>query len=214
MIVGIVGYIGSGKGEISKILKETHGFEIESMASPVKDIVSILFNWDRLMLEGATKESREWREKNDPWWSEKLNCEFSPRSALQKVGTEMGRNFFHEDIWINHLLRRTDPNKNYVISDIRFPNEINMIRENGGKVFRVIRGEEPEWYDIAFVENTLEPGMRWILEDRNELMQQLYPNVHHSEWAWIGCEMDDIIENNGSLEDLQKNVKEMLSKHL
>ena len=200
MLVGFVGFIGSGKGTVADILTRKYGFIKESFANSVKDAIAPVFGWDRKMLEGDTMESREWRETPDPWWSHKFGKPFSPRLALQLMGTEAGRNVFHRDVWVLSLLRRTDPAKNYVIADVRFPNEIDLIRSEGGKVIRVKRGPEPEWYSTAEAYN----GMtNW---DGSMQQMKAYPNVHYSEWAWIGKAFDDEITNSTTLEDLEKKV--------
>jgi len=204
MLLGLVGFIGSGKGTVADILVRDHGFIKESFANAVKDAVAPIFGWNREMLEGNTLNSREWRETSDPWWSEKLGRPFSPRLALQLMGTESGRNVFHTDIWILSLLRRIDPKQNYVIADVRFPNEIDAIHENGGKVVRVRRGEEPEWYEIAEAYNLT---TKW---DGSIQKMQHYPDVHFSEWAWIGKTLDFQINNNTTLDDLKHLVVELL----
>ena len=63
MIIGLSGNIGSGKDTIANYLVDKYNFRKVSFASKLKDIVSILYDWDRIMLEGNTPESREWREK-------------------------------------------------------------------------------------------------------------------------------------------------------
>ena len=68
MIVGLVGFIGAGKGTVADILVEKHGFIKESFANSVKDSVSVIFGWDRSSLEGDTPESRRWREQPDEFW--------------------------------------------------------------------------------------------------------------------------------------------------
>ena len=73
MIIGVCGFIGSGKDTIADYLVNFHGFRRESFASTLKDAVSQVFGWDRTMLEGRTKQAREWREQVDPWWAERLN---------------------------------------------------------------------------------------------------------------------------------------------
>jgi hypothetical protein len=210
MIVGLVGSIGNGKGATADILVKK-GFIKESFANSVKDAVSVIFGWDRSLLEGDTAQSRAWREQPDAWWSEKLGREMSPRYALQLMGTEAGRDVFHPDLWILALQKRCSINKNYVIADVRFPNEIKSIRENGGKVFRVKRGEDPIWYQTAFKENTTDEYDQWMLEDKNELMSQKYPEIHFSEWAWVGSEIDGTIFNDGTLEDLEVSIDNILS---
>jgi hypothetical protein len=205
-IIGLVGFINSGKGTVADILVNNHSFIKESFANSVKDAVSVIFGWDRNLLEGDTIQSREWREQPDSWWSNKMGKPFSPRYALQLMGTEAGRDVFHTDLWIYSVERRINPNKNYVLADTRFPNEVKMIRDLGGKIIHVKRGPDPEWYQTALIENTTHEDDQWILEDHNNLMHQKYPNVHFSEWAWIGQEIDLVIENNGTLEDLHNKI--------
>ena len=67
MIIGVCGFIGSGKDTIADYLTNFHGFRRESFANSLKDAVSMVFGWDRTMLEGRTKQAREWREQVDPW---------------------------------------------------------------------------------------------------------------------------------------------------
>jgi hypothetical protein len=193
MIIGLVGFIGSGKGSVADLLVERHGYNKESFAGSVKDAVSTIFGWDRSLLEGDTIKSRAWREEPDAWWSKRMGKEFSPRLALQLMGTEAGRDIFHTDLWIYSVERRINPDKNYVIADVRFPNEIKMIQDLGGKIVRVTRGQKPEWYDTALETNSKQDYYG---------MAAKYPEVHYSEWAWIGCDNDTTISNNGSLEDL------------
>jgi hypothetical protein len=208
MIVGLVGFIGAGKGSIADILVERHGFVKESFANSLKDACSIIFGWDRELLEGSTLESRTWRETPDPWWSAKLGKPFSPRLALQLMGTEAGRQVFHPDLWVHTVMRRCEnnPTHNYAIADVRFPNEIKAIKASGGKVVRVRRGPDPLWYDCAFKQNKTHLDDLWLLEDSNELMEQKFPDIHHSEWAWIGSDYDVTFDNSCPLEELSKRV--------
>lgn len=200
MIIGLVGFIGSGKGTVANILTQQHGFIKESFAGAVKDAVAPIFGWDRQMLEGDTPESRHWRETPDTWWSNALGREFSPRLALQLMGTESGRNVFHRDVWVLSFIRRTDPAKHYVLADVRFPNEIDLIRGTGGKVVRVKRGPDPDWYNMAEAYNVT---TQW---DGSMQTMKMYPNVHYSEWAWIGKAFDAEISNSDTLETLEKRV--------
>ena len=206
MIIGLVGFIGSGKGTVADILTRKHGFVKESFANAVKDACAPIFGWDRKALEGDTPESREWRETPDAWWSEKMGKPFSPRYALQLMGTEAGRNVFHTDVWVLSMLRRIDPAKNYVLADVRFPNEIDLIRSHGGKVIRVKRGSEPEWYATAEAYNVT---TNW---DGSMQRMKMYPDVHYSEWAWIGKSFDEEISNSTTLEDLEKKVARLMGR--
>lgn len=200
MIIGLVGFIGSGKGTVGNILTEK-GFIADSFAKPLKDACSSIFGWPRDMLEGDTDQSRAWREKKDEFWSKQFGYDFSPRLALQLMGTEAGRNVFHEDVWVISLLNRSK-GKNVVVTDVRFQNEIDHIQNNNGIVVRVIRGEEPEWYRPLYEMDTF--------SQRQAYMQRF--GIHQSEWDWVGSAFDHIIYNDGNIDDLGKSVDKMLQK--
>ena len=155
MIIGICGFIGSGKDTVADYLVNFHEFRRESFASTLKDAVSAVFGWDRTMLEGRTKEAREWREQVDPWWAERLAMPtLTPRWVLQYWGTEVCRKAFHDDIWIASLENKIRNSRDHVvISDCRFPNEIQAIKDAGGTIVWVQRGALPEWYDLAVESN-------------------------------------------------------------
>ena len=204
MIIGVVGFIGSGKGTAADILVNKHNFHKLSFADTVKDATAAIFGWPRHLLEGDTDESREWREAKDEWWSEKFGYDFSPRLALQMMGTEAGRDVFHPELWIHSLERKMEMYPNVVIADVRFPNEIDFIQSKGGFVVRVKRGPDPEWYDTALSDNKngLEPSV--------SQMSLYHPSIHYSEWAWIGSIMDYQLDNVGALSMLEADIVHML----
>ena len=208
MIIGVCGFIGSGKDTVADYLVNLHHFRRESFANTLKDAVSAVFGWDRTMLEGRTKQAREWREQQDNWWTNRLGMVITPRWVLQNWGTEVCRNGFHDDIWIasleNKLRNSTD---DVVISDCRFPNEIQAIKQSGGIVVRVVRGPEPEWYDAAVSINRGPNGnSTWALSGRR--LEQL--GVHASETAWVGTKFDVVLDNNSTLDDLYQQVKRLV----
>jgi hypothetical protein len=199
MLIGVVGFIGSGKGTVGDLL-EQKGFVKDSFAKPLKDACSAIFGWPRELLEGDTEVSRKWREEHDSFWSEKFGYTFTPRLALQLMGTEAGRNVFHQDIWVVSLLNRAK-GKNVVVTDVRFKNEINYIQQNGGIIVRVKRGEEPEWYKLA--EDAAAGFSSAIMGIKDK-------GIHQSEWDWIGSDFNYTIENEGSLEDLGNQIDGLL----
>jgi hypothetical protein len=199
MIIGICGFIGSGKDTIADYLTNFHGFRRESFANSLKDAVAQVFGWDRTMLEGRTKQAREWREQVDPWWAERLNMpHLTPRWVLQYWGTEVCRKGFHDDIWIASLENKLRNSKdNIVISDCRFPNEIKSIKAAGGLIVCVERGILPHWYDIAIQANRgVESAAKWLKEE----------NIHASETSWVGTTFDHKFNNNGSIDSLYSQV--------
>jgi hypothetical protein len=203
MIVGLLGFIGSGKGTAGDILKDM-GFTPISFAKGVKDVTAEMFGWPRHLLEGDTQHSRVWREIPDAFWSNEFGKDFTPREALQLMGTEVGRNVFHEDFWVIKLKNyiQNAPQQNYVITDVRFQNEINFLNEEGAVLIEIKRGISPHWYDIAAKAN------RGDIKAEKFMLEQI--KMHESEWRWIGGTIDHTIENDGSLEDLKKNLTKCL----
>jgi hypothetical protein len=206
MIIGLVGFIGAGKGTVGELLR-LHGYKQASFAGALKDTASVLFGWDRALLEGDTVESRVFREEKDEFWSSRFGYDFSPRQALQLLGTEAGRDVFHKDVWIYALENRIKKLPKVVITDTRFPNEIEFIRSKGGVIVEVKRGDRPEWYDTALLTNTTERDSYLY-----NPMSKKYPGIHISEWAWIGQKIDYTIENDGSLSDLKRMVFNVLTE--
>ncbi len=203
MIVGICGFIGSGKDTIADYLVNFHEFRRESFASTLKDAVASVFGWDRTLLEGRTKEAREWREQVDPWWAERLDMPtLTPRWVLQYWGTEVCRKAFHDDIWIASLENKLRNSKdNVVISDCRFPNEISSIKRAGGQIVWVQRGELPEWYEIAVDANR---GSNVALNELKRL------KIHASETAWVGTKFDAVIDNNSTIDALYAQAQTLV----
>jgi len=204
MIIGICGFIGSGKDTIADYLMNVRQFRRVSFAGTLKDAVGAVFGWDRELLEGRTQESRAWREQRDEWWSLRLGREITPRQVLQQWGTEVCRQGYHDEIWVASLENRLRNSQNdVVITDCRFPNEIRAIGCAGGQVIRVRRGPEPEWYDLAVAANS----------GSYVAKQQLAGyNVHASEIAWVGTVFNAVIDNNGGFDSTFEQVESVVLK--
>jgi len=202
MIIGICGFIGSGKDTAADYLVNFHEFKRESFAATLKDAVAHVFGWDRDMLEGRTKESREWRETEDAWWTNRLRMPITPRWILQYWGTDVLRQYFHDDIWIASLENKLRTAKdNIVISDCRFPNEIRGLKQQGGRIAWIQRGITPHWYDIAAQANKGSANAQnWLVEQK----------IHASEYSWAGTDFDVTIDNNKSIEHLYNQLKSLV----
>ena len=190
MIIGLCGSQGSGKDTVANILVSEYGFIKLTFASTLKDIVAILFSWQRDLLEGLTEESRLWRETTDDFWSEKLSIpSFTPRKALQMIGTDLFRIHFNNDIWTNivenkiGVMLKNNPKTNIVISDCRFTNEFNLIKQ---------------FTDSHII---------MILREKNISTNKIY---HSSETEWVNYNFDTILQNDNSIDELKSNLKSLL----
>jgi hypothetical protein len=209
MILGVTGLIGSGKDTVADYLCTFHGFKRVSFAASLKDAVSAVFGWDRELLEGSTKTSREWREQTDIWWSTRLQMDITPRWVLQYWGTEVLLNNFHKDIWVASVENKLRQSKdNIVITDCRFINEVNAIKNAGGTTMRVVRGKQPEWYDAAVSYNKGEIGnMTWSISKAK--LDKL--RVHASEYSSVGLDYDHYVDNNGTIDELHTSIKSIIN---
>lgn len=198
MIIGLCGLIGSGKGTVADILVDEHKFEKISFADKLKDAVSVLFDWDRQMLEGETSESRFWREQEDTFWTKETGRKITPRLVLQEFGTDCMRNGFYDGVWVSFVRKRIieNPDINFVIPDVRFTNEAEIIKGLDGKVWCVKRGPDPLWFR-QYVDLDIEPT-----------------DVHSSEWRWAKVAFDHNIYNEGTIEDLKSQVQGRLASTL
>lgn len=198
-VVILSGRIGCGKDTAADYLVKRHHFVKMSFAESLKDVCCAIFGWDRTLMEGSTPDSREWREMVDTWWAERLGIpQFTPRWAMQHIGTDTMRNHFHDDIWIASLQRKiTNVTKNIVITDCRFPNEMAAIQKVGGVTVQINRGAYPEWLELA----------------RTDLVKfkELYPEVHPSEYSSVNLDFDYYIDNNGNYDELHAQIRSIIS---
>lgn len=127
-VIGIHGPLNGGKDTVCNLLKELRpgSFEQYAFARPLKEAGMILFGWTMEHFE-----DRILKEQVDPFWG------FSPRKAMQLLGTEYGRNMLREDIWIQRAARQVELNKakglKTIITDVRFENEAEWVRSLGDK---------------------------------------------------------------------------------
>ncbi len=192
MIIGLSGIQGAGKDTVGEILINEYGFVKLSFGSALKDVIAILFGWDRDMLEGATEESRVWRETVNGCWAEKTGIpDFTPRKALQYIGTDLLRNQLCKDIWAYVVeskitgLINLNPKVNIVVTDCRFTNEFAILKK----------------FDLA----------RIVKIERDNLNSSNIP-THSSESEWTDYPFDVILPNNGSIEELRENIKNLIIK--
>jgi hypothetical protein len=184
MIISITGKIGSGKDTIADIIMQYtpyHDWEIKKFAGKLKDIAEILSGVPKINFE-----DQEFKKQDmGPNWG------MTYRDLLQRLGTEAMRNGLHENVWVNALfadyhfnIEEDEQMPNWLITDCRFPNELEAVKAHKGITIKVIRDSD----------NTV-------------------GTTHASETALDDyTEWDYIVDNNGSIEDLKTQVFSILEK--
>lgn len=197
VIFTISGYIGSGKDTCANYLVEHHGFHKIAFADALKDVVATAFGWERSMLEGDTKASREARNVVDERWSKALSIpNFTPRKALQFIGTNIFKTHVSSSFWIEKLRMRLE-NCGYeriIVTDCRYHDEFDALVSLGAQSINVIRGEPPEYSKFSSIRNPLVKPLA------NLIMKTRYNHIHTSEWMWNDLVFDHTVDNNGSME--------------
>lgn len=126
-IIALTGFIGAGKTEVAKILVRDYGYERVRFAGPLKAMLRAL---------GCTEAEVDGDQKEVP---SDLLCGITPRTAMQTLGTEWGRNCIHPGLWVNAWKHSIAGKAKVVVDDCRFPNEAEAVRELGGAIWRVER---------------------------------------------------------------------------
>lgn len=203
-VIGLSGFAGAGKSTVAEYLVRQHGFERLSFAAAVKDVTAAAFAWDRPRLEGNTPQDRAWREEPDPFWSERMGKSFTPRYALQYIGTDVFRSHVLQSIWADLVIakiRRLGPAANVVIDDVRFVNERTTLAKEGA-VFLLLR--RPEF--ATPLHEQLWKTARGGASIRDLMNGQA---LHPSEWDWL-CDTtvahDAELLNHGSYDELYAAV--------
>ena len=134
-ILALWGYAGSGKDEVAKFLVKHHGFErvavadqIKAMALEINPVIGVNGFGRVQHLAGLVHEFGWDAAKQVP----------EVRQLLQNLGVA-ARRHLHHDIWVDVAMRQVDNLTRSVITDCRFMNEVEAVRDRGGFVVRVVR---------------------------------------------------------------------------
>lgn len=128
IIIGVAGPARSGKNEIAKYLQKYHAFHEDSFAAPIREACI------RILGLSGLDELDEVKQTPHVLLGGK-----TPREFMQVMGTEFGRQMIWDDIWVQSCIQRCEKFQRVVISDVRFDNEAEAIREKGGFIIRVDR---------------------------------------------------------------------------
>lgn len=127
ILIGMSGAIGSGKSTLGRMVAGILELETYGFADPLKAAVNGIFGWDDRHANGELKEVV------DPFWL------VTPRRAYQTLGTDWGREMMREDIWLRRAEMVLNTKSGLVITDVRFPNEAEWVRAQGGLIVHVRR---------------------------------------------------------------------------
>jgi len=186
-LIGLRGFAGSGKDSVGKYLIDNYQFKKIAFADPLKEVCSIISGWPLPLLNGDTKEFRDQRETLiHPIYGK------TPRQLLQFVGTDLFRKHLDPNIWINIIDNRINQysNEGYnriVITDVRFPNEANLIQKHGGYIITVTR-------------------------QNNDINITTEAASHESEQSFP-IQSEIILQNDKSLNDLYCSIQDLINSN-
>lgn len=137
MLIAICGHKFSGKSTVARLLAKVTGYEIKSFADKLKDITCVLSGCTREQLEDYDfKETQLVPDYLQPYCGNAEKPTF--RAFLQRFGSDVMRNI-NNNIWIDCTLAECKGNT--IISDVRFPNEADAIKEHGGIIIKIVRDD-------------------------------------------------------------------------
>jgi hypothetical protein len=177
MIIGLTGYARSGKDTLAGMLIGLHGYDNRAFAAPIR---KLLYETNPIISCGHTGYLKDLVDRVG--WEE-AKTETPVRRLLQDLGVG-ARKTFGEDFWIKQALQGVNPEDKFVITDVRFPNEADAIKDLGGQIWRVKR-----------------IGVEAV-------------NTHVSESAMDSYQVDQIFINNGSMEDLSALLRVRMNQFL
>lgn len=205
-LIGIGGKLASGKDTVADFLVESRGWLKLNMSGPLHDAALVLNPWIQVTLSDSIHFEKKHSDHVQPgfYTYAQLTDDFGYTTAkeigeyrafLQRLGTEVGRDMFDKNLWVNiaskHISQFRQQGYDVVITGIRFPNEFEMIRNN-----RDIDGNG-------------EPGLLlWV--ERPYLVADASTGGHASEQL-TSEGFEKILVNDGTLEDLYNNTDALLA---
>ena len=202
MLIGVGGKAGAGKDTIGDHLVAKYGFKKIALADPIKRLVKDVF-----VLSDEEVYDREKREQPMEKWGGR-----SVRQLLQYIGTELFRENVDEEIWVKSLWFRVenDPNFNYVVTDVRFPNELEYLSKSAGKDFVFIKVER-EGCDGQV--GIVQPERSSFKKFLDYLCMRTPKKTVHASEAY-DLKAAHVIENNSTFEDLYIEVEAIAECYL
>lgn len=178
MLIGLSGWARSGKDTAAEYLVEQKGFTRVAFADPLREA---LYRLNPLIEVQGFPGARLRQMVDLAGWDELKAASEDVRGLLQRMGTEVGREMIRDSIWVDLAMKKADSLDFVVITDVRYPNEAEAIRDRGGILWRIQRPY-------------LGPA-----------------NTHPSETALDEYKFDAVVENNGFVEDLHEKIDKLLA---
>ena len=128
ILIGLMGKAGAGKDTFANTLPSCTRF---AFAARIKQALMVMFDFSEQQLWGPDKD------KIDPRWG------ISPREAMTKFGTELMQGWMGSDFWVRAFSYQLDNEKInspiVMLTDVRFPLEVEMIKRRGGYLVEIVR---------------------------------------------------------------------------
>jgi len=173
------------------------GYMPIAFADPIKEICQVVFEFTDEQVYGSKKG------EIDEFW------DFSPRWAMQTIGTEMFRDHIGDDVWVKSLLTRIDHSNHdkFAVTDVRFPNEVDHLQRAGAEIVYIRRPK---------VEVDLNLTKKWVAKQGGivkraaKLFIDFGPGYHASEISLDDHPVTDgaDIVNNASIDQFRQAARE------
>ncbi len=198
LLIGLCGPSGSGKTTFCQLLlKHFKGAKEYTFASPLKETVAAAFSWPLALMNNVEK-----REKLSDFWTNKFGRPISPRIALQEIGTDVMREW-QPDFWVWNLEQRLfqEDAEIVIVSDVRFINEAEFIKNRGGIIIKIVR-----------------PGLKKPAITANHLSETSLVNIEADFWVvndkpfkfFESQDLDNIIINKKSAKNFTDVIQDAM----
>ena len=176
--IGFSGWARSGKDTAAEHVIKNYGYSKASFAEPIRQA---LYNLNPSIDVGESNKASLATAVRLLGWEELKDISVDVRPLMQRLGTEVGREMFGDNFWVDSALDRVSDGSKVVFTDVRYHNEADAVRALGGQIYRIDRaGVGPA-------------------------------NEHASETALNDYAFDDRIDNSGTVEELYSQIDRVIN---